>query len=394
MGAADFSQQAQDLHQSTIVCDAHQEMLDEYIYSFLLHEEEAVRGERHVFDQIYKPVLDQQGVNVINLSVGGDHVAQAMYSASEFRFWDAHKKLDVLNSELEAGCNAFILCRNRTDIDRALDQRKFAILATIDGGRVLHGKSNLNLLSSLRSLYRSGLRGLQLTGNNRNRLADGVAQTRSRGKLTNFGEQVVKEADRMGMVIDTAQLSDHGFFDLLDITENPIIDSHSCAAAVCDHPRNISDKRIQAIAEREGVIGISFWAALVNKEKDNPDTGDLLRHIDHIANLVGVEHVALGPDYCAYHTPVDRQAIKGFGNLGPDYCEFDRKTPVQSEKYPGWIEGIWYGIRNSDFVSGLDEHEDFAKITPALLDHGFSADECRLILGENFLRVYRQVLPE
>jgi len=394
MSAADLSKQAKQLHRSAVVCDAHQEMLDAYIYSFLLHEQEAVRGERHIFDQVYKPVLDQQGVDVINISVGGDHVAQVMYSASEFRFWDAHKKLDVLNSEIEAGCSSFVLCRNARDIDRALDQKKFAVLATIDGGRVLHGKPNLNLLSSLRSLHRAGLRGLQLTGNSRNRLADGVAQTRSRGKLTNFGEQVVKEADRLGMVIDTAQLSDHGFFDLIEITDNPVIDSHSCAAAVCDHPRNLSDERIKAIAQRGGVIAVSFWAALVNMEKDRPDSADLLRHIDHIANLAGVEHVALGPDYCAYDTPVDREAIKGFGNLGPDYCEFDRKTPVQSEKYPGWIEGVWYGLRKSDFVDGLDEHEDFAEIIPALLNHGFSEDECRLILGENFLRVYRQVLPE
>jgi membrane dipeptidase len=383
---------AVELHQSAVVCDAHQEILDEYIYEFLLNEEKAVSGELHIFNKIYKPVLDKQGVDIIHMSIGGDHVAQVMYSASEFRFWDAHKKLDVLNSELEAGCSSFILCRNGRDIERALDQKKFAILATIDGGRVLHGKPNLNLLASLRSLYRMGLRGLQLTGNSRNRLADGVAQTRTRGKLTSFGGQVVKEADRLGMVIDTAQLSDYGFFDLLGITKNPVIDSHSCAAAVCHHPRNISDTRIKAIAERGGVIGVSFWAALVNQDKECPDAKDLIRHIDHIADLVGIEHVALGPDYCAYKTPVNREALKGFGNLGPDFCEFDRKTPVQSEKYPGWVEGIWYGIRKSDFVKGLDEHEDFPQITHILLNHGYSEDECHLILGENFLRVYKQIL--
>lgn len=383
---------AMDLHQSAIVCDAHQEILDEYIYEFLLNEEKAVNGELHVFDKVYKPVLEKQGVNVVNMAVGGDHVAQVMYSASEFRFWDTHKKLDALNSELEAGCDSFILCRSSQDIDRALDQKKFAILATINGGRTLHGKPNLNLLSSLRSLYRMGLRGLQLTGNGRNRLADGVAQTRTHGKLTGFGEQVVKEADRLGMVIDTAQLSDHGFYDLIEITRNPVIDSHSCAATINPHPRNISDQRIKAIAERGGVICVSFWAALVNHEKESLNVGDLMKHIDHIANLVGVEHVALGPDYCAYKTPVNREVLKGFANLGPDFCKFDRKTPVQSEKYPGWIEGLWYGIRKSDFADGLDEHENFPLITQALLDHSYSEDECRLILGGNFLRVYKHVL--
>lgn len=380
------------LHDSAIVFDGHQEILDEYIYEFLLNEEKAVAGDYHVFDSIYKPVLEKQGVNVVNMSVGGDHVAQVMYSASELRFWDAHKKLDVLNSELEAGCNSFMLCRTAGDLDLAVRNDKIGILATISGGRTLEGKPNLNLLSSLRSLYRQGLRGLQLTGNGRNRLGDGVAQSRTRGKLTGFGEQVVREADRLGMVIDTAQLSDHGFYDLANITANPVIDSHSCAAAVNPHPRNISDDRIRTIAESGGVVGVSFWAALVQQDKRAPDVKDLVKHIDHIANLVGIEHVALGPDYCAYKTPVDRQSVRGFGNLGPDFCDFDRRTPVQSEKYPGWIEGIYYGIRNSDFVDGLDGHEDFPNITRALLDSGYSEDECRLILGENLLRVYRQVL--
>lgn len=383
---------AHTLHQSAVVCDGHQEILDEYVYRFLLHEQQAITGERCIFDEVYKPLLEKQGVNFVNMAVGGDHVAQVMYSASEHRFWDAHKKLDVLQSELEAGCESFIICKTAKDIDRAADEKKIGILATISGGRVLHGKPNLNLLSSLRSLYRFGLRGIQLTGNSRNRLGDGVGQERTSGKLTDFGEQVVREAERLGIVVDTAQLSDHGFYDLLQITDKPVIDSHSCAAAVCSHPRNISDKRIRAIAERGGVVAVSFMAALVNQERDAPDAGDLLRHIDHITGIAGIDHIALGPDYYAYFTPVDRVAVRGFGNLGPDHCEFDRKTPLQSEKYPGWIEGVWYGARTSDYVTGLDEFEDFPKITEALLSHGYSEDECRKILGENLLKVYREVL--
>ena len=381
----------QDLHRLAVVCDCHQEMLDAYVYEFLVNEEKAVTGEIHIFDQVYLPMLRNQGVNVVNMAVGGDHLAQVMYSGSEHRFWDAHKKLDVLNSELEAGCDSFLLCRSGEDLDRALNEDKIAILATIAGGRVLHGKANLNLLSSLRSLYRQGLRGIQLTGNSRNRLGDGVGQTRTLGKLTGFGAQVVKEADRLGMVIDTAQLSDHGFYDLLALTRNPVIDSHSCAAGVSPHIRNLSDERIRAIAERGGVIGVSFRAALVDQHKEAPDIDDLLAHIDYIVELAGIEHVALGPDYCAYNTPVDRNRIRGFGNLGPDFCAFDRQTPLQSEKYPGWIEGVWYGLRTSDFVSGVEEHETFPQITEALIEHGYSRKECTLILGENFLRVYRAV---
>ena len=386
-----MTQSAKQFHQSATVVDCHQEILDQYVYEFLANEDAAIVGKKHVFDEVYQPILEKQGVNFVNLSVGGDHVAQVMYSASEFRFWDAHKKLDVLNSELEAGCESFIICRTPKDIDEAIQSNKIGILATISGGRPLMGKPNLNLLSSLRSLYRLGLRGLQLTGNGRNRLGDGVAQARSRGQLTTFGEKVVKEADRLGMVIDTAQLSDAGFFDLIKIAANPVIDSHSCAATVCPHPRNISDRRIKAIAERGGVVAVSFWAAMVNQDNESPEPKDLIRHIDHMVNLIGIDHVALGPDYCAYQTPMDRDKLKGFSNLGPDYGEFNRLTPVQSEKTPGYVEGIGYGIRKSDFITGPETHESFPLITESLLQHGISESECRKILGENMLRVYRQV---
>jgi membrane dipeptidase len=376
----------------SLIVDAHQEILDEFVYNFILHEDEVVSGQRSLFEETYLPVLRQQGVKFVNMAVGGDHVAQILYSASDYRFWDAHKKLDILLTELELGCQAFILCRSSADIEQVLNSDTIGIFATIEGGRPLQGKPNLNLLSNLRSLYRAGLRGLQLTGNGRNRLGDGVGQSRSGGRLTNFGALVVKEANRLGILLDSAQLSDGGFFDLAELTDKPIIDSHSCAAAICSHPRNISDGRIKVIAQKGGVVGLSFLAALVGDTLPAPATDDLLRHLDHIIEVAGIEHVALGPDYSAYKTPVRRDIIKGYANRGPYYCDFDKSTPLQSEKYPGWVEGIYYGIRKSDYITEPDTHENFPLIIDALQKHGYSAEEADKILGANMLRVYKEVL--
>lgn len=394
------NENSRDLHFGSVVVDGHQEILDEYVYNFILSEDEAIQGKRHVFDEVYLPVLKAQGVKFVGLSVGGDHVAQVMYSASENRFWDTHKKLDALQAESEAGCSSFLLCRSRADLDEVLASDKIGIIAGISGGRPLEGKKNLNLLSSLRSLYRAGLRSIQLTGNGRNRLGDGVAQERSRGRLTNFGVEVVKEAGRLGLLIDTAQLSDPGFYDLLELTDRPLIDSHSCARAVCDHPRNITDDRIRAIARCGGVVGLSFLSALVGDGTGRSDvetpgscgTDQLIRHIDHLVEVAGIDHVGLGPDYCAYKTPVNREVVKGYGNRGPAFCGFDRLTPMQSEKYPGWVEGIFYGIRESDYISGPDTHETFSLVTQALQENGYRKDDIAKILGENFLRVYRETL--
>jgi membrane dipeptidase len=380
------------VHHKPLLFDAHQELLDEYLYTFILCEAEVLQNRRPVFTEIYLPLLKAQGVKFVSLSIGGDHTAQVIYSTSENRFWDAHKKLDALLVEEENGCQSFRICRTNEDINAVLAGDQIGLFLGISGGRPLEGKKNLNLLSSLRSLYRGGLRRIQLTGNGRNRLADGVGQSRTGGKLTRFGRQVVQEAERLHIVVDTAQLSDSGFYDLAEHTVIPLIDSHTGAAAVSAHPRNISDDRIRMLARSGGVIGISFLAALAAAEKAHPGPEDLLRHIDHIVNLAGIDHAALGPDYSAYRTPVCRDLVRGYGNLGPHICDFDKLTPLQNEKYPGWIDGINYGIRKSDYISGPDSHESFSLMQKILLDHGYNDEEAGKILGGNMLRVYRAIL--
>lgn len=352
------------LHRETVVVDAHHPVWNGFVQT-------KFRGGERVFDALYAPRLREGGVNVVNLVVAGDHTAQVIDSASDFHFWDANKILDMLLSEEEEGAESFVLCRSAGDIDGAIRSGKIVVLATIAGGRPLEGKPNLNLLSNLRNLYRLGLRGVQLTGNGRNRLADGAAQARTGGGLTHFGLQVVREMERLGMVVDVAQLSDHGFWDVLENIEGPLIDSHSNARTVCDHQRNLGNDRIRAMVERGGVIGLSFYAALVAGGAEGATVEDLIRHVDHVADLAGgVDNISLGPNF------------SGFGTL----------TPTQLEKHPGWIEGINYGIRESDFIAGIDSVIGLPLVTEALVSRGYSEEDVGKILGGNFLGLYRRVL--
>lgn len=376
-----------------IVADLYQLFLDDYINKFMENEQDAIKGTYHAFDEVYLPILKKQGVNILNLVVGGERAIQVINSETdEYRFWDAHNKLDILNSELEAGCSSFILCKTSKDIDMAISNGKIAIIATLSGGKPLEGKPNLNLLSSLRSLYRMGLRGLQLTGNGRNRLGDGIAQERTKGRLTSFGKQVVDECNRLGILIDSAQLSNYGFYDLISITSNPIIDSHTCAYDLSNHPQNISKDRIMAIAQTGGVIGISFLSAQVAYDKEYSTIQDLIKQIDYFVNVAGIDHVSLGPGYSGIKTPKDRENIIGYGNLGPDYCGYDYRTPILSEKYPGWIDGIWHGIRKNDYIEGASERETFGQVIKALKNCGYSKNDCEKIFGKNVERVYKAVL--
>jgi membrane dipeptidase len=351
------------LHNKSVVVDAHSHLWDQYI------QQKSV-GKEKVFDIIYAPRLRQGGVSVVTLVVGGDHVVSVKDSYSDLLLWNALSRIDMLLQDEVEGCESFILCRSSGDIDNAIAGGKIAVLLALEGGRPLEGKPSLNLLSSLRVFYRLGVRSCQLVGNGRNRLADGTAQARTKGGLTRFGRDVVKEMNRLGMVIDVAHLIDQGFWDVLELSSDPVIDSHSNARAVCDHPRNISDERIKAMAENGGVIGLNFYAALVNNNGAHPTIGDLIKHINHIAELVGVDHIALGPNFSGY----------------------DTLTPIQLMRRPGFIEGVNYGLRESDYISGADDVTKLPLVTEALVKHGYSDEDIKKILGDNFLRLYKQVL--
>lgn len=192
------------------------------------------------------------------------------------------------------------------------------------------------------------------------------------------------------MVIDFAQLSEYGFWDAIEYTTKPFIDSHSCAIALSKHPRNLSDDRIKEMGKRGCVIGVSFWAALVNNAVDTPTLDDLIRQIDYIVSLAGIDSVALGPDYSAFKWPKN---WRGFTNLGPDGAEeWNYLRPTQREKYPGYVEGVYYGNRESDFITGPDTADKLSMVTVALLKHGYNKEDVKKILGGNMMRIYHEIL--
>ncbi len=178
----------------------------------------------------------------------------------------------------------------------------------------------------------------------RNLLADGVADNRTKGGLSQFGVEVVEELNRLGMIVDVSHLSDAGFWDVMEISKDPVVASHSNARAVCAHPRNMTDDMIRALAERGGVMGMNFAPDFVHKKKPSVET--LVDHIDHIVDLVGPEHVGLGSDF----------------------------------------DGI------PDTPKGLEDASKMPAITEELVKREYSEDYIRLILGGNHLRLLKEVI--
>ena len=168
----------------------------------------------------------------------------------------------------------------------------------MEGGVALEEGLYPESLVNLRILYRLGLRSLQFVGQDWNRLTDASEEHPYPSKgLTSFGKNVVREMNQLGMVIDMAHIPDPDpvFRDTIEISQDPVIDSHRGVRGVTDIPRNISDERIRVNAKTGGVIGLQFFSlVLTNKSNHRATVDDLVRHIDHIVEVAGVNHVSLG----------------------------------------------------------------------------------------------------
>jgi len=306
----------------------------------------------------------------------------------------AHRALDLIDSvyqQAERHPDRMMMAFSVGDIERAHQQRKLAALMGIEGGHAI--ENDLRLLDNF---YRLGVRYMTLTWSNTNEWADSSGDVTDpkiehHNGLTDFGKQVVLEMNRLGMMVDISHVADKTFYDAVAVSRAPVIASHSCARALSDHPRNMTDDMLRAVTKNNGVGMVNFYSAFVDehyrkaaeaqkKDRDaavdafvaerkaqgkpvsyaeydqvqrawaakipRPPFKSLIDQFDHIAKVAGVDHVGLGSDF------------DGVSGATPE---------------------------------GIDSAADLPKISQALLDRGYSAADIRKILGGNLLRVFSDV---
>lgn len=324
---AKLSPHGRQLHMESLVVDAHVDTLIGVVYG------RRSLGERSDEGHVDLPRLQEGGVNVQFFA----HYIEPQFKPDRalLRFM---QMADAFYREIQANAEVAEVACTVADIRRITSEGRIACILTVEGGEVLQGD-----LSVLRMLHRLGMRSLGMVWNQRNDLADGVGEARTGGGLTHLGVEAVKEMDRLGIVIDVSHLSDPGFWDVVEHVEGPFIASHSNARAVCPHPRNLTDDQIRALAAEGGVMGMNFAPAFVHPEDATLE--GVLDHVDHIAELVGIDHIGLGSDF----------------------------------------DGIGRPPR------GLEDVTRMPHLTQGLLDRGYSDDQVRAILGGNFLRVLERV---
>ena len=303
----------------------------------------------------------------------------------------ARHTLDLIDSVYEQAArhpDRMMMAFSVADIERAHREHKLAALLGIEGGHSIE-----NDVHVLRDFYRLGVRYMTITWSNTNEFADSSGDAHNdkiehHNGLTDGGKQIVQEMNRLGMLVDVSHVSDKTFWDTIAVTKAPVIASHSSARALTNHPRNMTDDMLKGVAKNGGVVQVNFYNAFIddnyrkaaeaqsknrdaavkaNAEKlkaegktptyldadrierewaakiQRPPLSSLIDHIDHIAKIAGVDHVGLGSDF---------DGVSG-------------ATP-----------------------QGIDSAADLPKITQALLDRGYSADDIRKILGGNLLRVF------
>jgi len=379
--AANVTPRARQIHNSAIVVDTHadtpQRFLDE---NFDIGNTDP-KDNGHV--SLDKARAGNLGAEFFSIWV-----------EPSFKGQYAHRALDLIDSVYEQAArhpDRMMMAYTVDDIERAHKQKKLASLLGIEGGHAIENDIRL-----LRDFYRLGVRYMTLTWSNTNEWADSSgdinnAKVEHHNGLTDFGKQVVLEMNRLGMMVDISHVADKTFYDAVSTSHAPVIASHSCARALSDHPRNMTDDMLRAMTKNGGVVQVNFYSAFVDEnyrkaaaalEKDRdaaiakfveehkaqgkpvpyaeydrvqrewaakiprPPFKSLIDQIDHIAKVAGVDHVGLGSDF------------DGVSGATPE---------------------------------GIDSAADLPKITQGLLDRGYSAGDIHKILGGNTLHVFRDV---
>jgi membrane dipeptidase len=294
--------------------------------------------------------------------------------------------LTAIHAFVDRHPGELLFATTAADVRRAKCDGKVAIFIGVEGGHAIESS-----LDRLRELYARGARYLTLTWNNGvpwagSSIAVGDTYT---GGLSAFGRDVVREMNRLGMLVDLSHVSDSTFFDAIAVSTAPVIASHSCARALNDTPRNLSDDQLRAVARSGGVVNVNFFSRFLDPEH--------LRNIQEIEERVRLARSAAptsGPDGAAAHDRIDamRDALVAaipptpFGTLIDHIDHVARVAGVDHVGIGSDFDGV------TALPQGMEDVTRLPRIAQALLDRGYPDADVQKVLGGNMLRVMSQVL--
>ncbi|MBO4215927.1 MAG: gamma-glutamyl-gamma-aminobutyrate hydrolase family protein [Bacteroidaceae bacterium] len=203
----------------------------------------------------------------------------------------ANQILTQIEEMAAKSCTAVDIAYTPDDLWRLKQQGKRAIMLGIENGYAI-GKD----LSKVEAFRKRGVVYMTLCHNGDNDICDSAKGKHEHGGVSEFGKQVIEEMNRVGMMVDLSHAGEESFYDALQISKTPIVCSHSSARALCDHPRNLTDDQMRALAQAGGVAQVTFYHGFLKKEGEATIL-DAIEHLNHMVNVMGVEHVGIGTDF-------------------------------------------------------------------------------------------------
>jgi len=313
------------------------------------------RKRENVFETEFFPEFEAGNINLVGVAI---YIEDRYLKEASLRV--ALDQIARLYAETNV-CRQLAICRSQREIQKAREQGKIALLITMEGAEPLG--TDLDLL---RIFYELGVRSIGLTHARSNAAGHGgiFASTGSSPQgLAEFGRNLVRECEALGVIIDLAHINPAGFNDILSIMTRPPIVSHTNVRRYYDIERNINDDQIKMIGERRGVIGVN--SVLVSPKAEQSTLEHYVDHIEHIANLIGVDGVAIGFDFFEF---IYRQ-----------WPESAKKELAEKFTTP-------------HFIPDLRNHSHSRNLTRKLIERGFNDEDIEKILRKNWLRIFEQWL--
>ena len=374
MAAETVSEKAKKLHFSSIVVDTHDDTTQRLL------DNKFDLGERHTDGSIDIPRMRQGGLSAIFFSIWIPSKTMGAEAVKE-----ALDQIDAVREAVRKHPKDLALATTAEEVRAPHKQGKIAALMGVEGGHMIG-----NDLSVLRTFAALGVRYMTLTHMGNTEWADSSTDKAEHNGLTDFGKDVVREMNRLGMMVDIAHVSDKTFYDAIAVSKAPIISSHSSCRAMCNAARNMTDDMMRALAKNRGVIQINYHIGFLSQEFRDFEAAH-----PEVEKEIEVETKKRCGDPEACSLVVGDQLVHEYMKNGK-LPKVDWSLIVEHIDHAVKVAGIDHVGLGSDFDGanmplGMEDVTHLPQITEALLKKGYSEGDIRKILGENTLRVMKEV---
>jgi membrane dipeptidase len=363
------------VHERAIVVDTHADTPQRLVFDPTFDI-----GTRHTDGHIDVPRMKEGGLDAVFFSIWVPSDVTGPIAVKR-----AFDQIDAVREAVRTHPNDFVLATTAADVRRAANERKIAALMGVEGGHMIDDD-----MRQLRNFHALGVRYMTLTHFKNNNWADSSTDKPKHNGLTSFGRDVVREMNRLGMMVDISHVADKTFYDVLGLTTAPVIASHSSCRAIANHPRNMNDDMLRALAKNGGVVMINYHAGFLSEEfrvASEKRSGDVVTSMAAMSKKCG------GNEAC---TTLESERLDHQAMADGELPKVMWEKVIEHIDHAAKVAGADHVGLGSDFDGatmplGLEDASKLPRITSALLKKGYSEQDVLKILGGNILRVMEAV---